>query len=282
MSRNSYLTGVRVRRLEQADIEAADRILREAFGTERSYAPGLRRYLRAQPDGYRIALEGKTPLGVVGAIDYGPFAYIGSMAVLPTAQGRGLGRYLLEGLLAWLVERGTTTWLLDATAAGAPLYRRLGFEVVDGVEVYQQQAPVARHLSRESVQRFENVDLTTVASFDQGFFAGNREHIFQALLNDLNGRAFLTREASGEVSGYVFAQEDRIGPWAATSPESAEALLAAAARATASKRATVSSICAGGMGRTFPNGATCMDRPVSRSAEHTPLQAVENPPKSLG
>jgi hypothetical protein len=48
------------------------------------------------------------------------------------------------------------------------------------------------------------------------------------LLTDFPDRGFAVYDASGEMSGYLFAQTRRLGPWAARSPQDAEALLQAA------------------------------------------------------
>src|SRR5690242_7035216 len=123
---------VRIRPLVTADVAAADGVLREAFHTGQSFAGRLRRYLAIQPDGWFAADESGALLGMVGAIDYGRFAYVGMMGVRPERQGRGVGKELLGALLDWLEGRGVPCARLEATDEGRPLYRSLGF-VDDGV-----------------------------------------------------------------------------------------------------------------------------------------------------
>jgi len=55
-----------------------------------------------------------------------------------------------------------------------------------------------------------------------------RRGIGQALLTDFPERGFAVYDASGDMTGYLFAQTQRLGPWAACSPQDAETLLQAA------------------------------------------------------
>jgi len=72
---------VRIRPLTAIDIAGADGVLRDAFHTEHSFAARLRRYLAIQPDGWLAAEDDSLLVGMVGAIDYGSFAYVGMMGV---------------------------------------------------------------------------------------------------------------------------------------------------------------------------------------------------------
>ena len=132
---------ISIRNLSAVDIPAADKIVMSAFGQSESRLDEMRRYLEIQPDGYFVAEQAGIMLGMVGAIDYGTFAYIGLMVVWPEFQGRGIGRLLMEHLLGWLDQRGTPS-LLDATEMGYPLYKKLGFVETDLSSVYIQDQPV--------------------------------------------------------------------------------------------------------------------------------------------
>jgi hypothetical protein len=71
-------------------------------------------------------------------------------------------------------------------------------------------------------------DVEALARFDAPIFGAARPAIFAALLDKSPGRAFIARDADGQISSYLFAQEQTLGPWAARTPADAEALLAAA------------------------------------------------------
>lgn len=59
------------------------------------------------------------------ALSYG---YIWSVWVEPDARGQGLATRLVEACLDHLRSLGCTTAILHASAAGAPVYARLGFQ----------------------------------------------------------------------------------------------------------------------------------------------------------
>jgi hypothetical protein len=56
--------------------------------------------------------------------------------------------------------------------------------------------------------------------------------MLRALSLELPQRAWLTRDDANRITGYCFAQAQRIGPWAATQASDAERLLLAALSAT--------------------------------------------------
>src|SRR5512144_255210 len=127
---------ISIRVLTEADLDIADAIMIPAYGVPRSRKRDLRRYLALQPDGWLLALLDGEPAGMGGAIDYGPFAYIGLMAVLPALQRRGIASAIMDRLLAWVAARGCPTALLDASPAGERLYEKLGFVDDDTVVQY--------------------------------------------------------------------------------------------------------------------------------------------------
>ncbi len=218
-----------IRFLVETDVPAADQILKSAFRSEESREADLRRYLALEPRGWRLALRENQPVGMVGAIEYGPFAYLGLMAVHDRAQRQGIGRRLLETLLADLDQRGCPMVLLDATEMGAPLYRQLGF-VEEGQSArylwsgWRQSGRAAP----AAVYPLRPADLPTLADFDAPIFGARREKVLAAYLAENPGRAWLARDPSGRIQGYLFAQADRLGPWMAASQQAAGDLLQAA------------------------------------------------------
>jgi predicted N-acetyltransferase YhbS len=219
---------ITIRSLSEADLDSADAILQSGFGSSGRFKAEVRRYLLMQPDGWLIATLDDQPVGTVGAVDYGAFAYIGLMAVRAEAQRRGIGLTLMQHLLQWLDARGCPVGLLDATEAGAPLYARLGF-VEDGRTLLFVQAgrlQLTDPMERVSLLRPE--DIAAVAEFDAPIFGAERARVFRAYLSELRGRAFVVRGTTGRIAGYLFAQRRKLGPWAAHSTEDAAALLGAA------------------------------------------------------
>jgi GNAT superfamily N-acetyltransferase len=217
-----------MRRFTVADVAVADHLLQAAFRASASFQVDLQRYLVIQPDGWRLATWAGAPAGLVGAIDYGLFAYIGLMAVHPALQSRGIGRALMQHLLAWLDARGTLMALLDATEAGQPLYTAHGFREQDDACVFEEQTQPHAPRRVDRVPLLEPKDLAAVVAFDAPIFGAERGVVIRAYLADFPGRCFVVHDEAGQLSGYLCAQSRRLGPWAARRPEDAEALLQAA------------------------------------------------------
>ena len=219
-----------LRPMRESDLPAVDPILRAAFAVERDFAPRLHRYLAIEPDGWFVGEQGGTLLGTVGVVRYPGFAYIGLMAVAPAQQGRGLGRWLLEHALAWLEQRGVGCAVLDATEAGAPLYEKLGF--VDAgatIEMARQGDSPPRAVADVTLARVgpEAADAADLRDLDGRLFGAARAALWTRLAAEVDPvvPTWLAREA-GRALGYLALQPGLIGPWAATEPRVAEALLA--------------------------------------------------------
>ncbi|HET8842619.1 MAG TPA: GNAT family N-acetyltransferase, partial [Ktedonobacteraceae bacterium] len=123
---------ISVRRMIPADLEIAATIALAAFRRPQSHEPVLilRRYLQMQPDGWYLAFWNGEPVGMGGAIDFGPFATLGLMSVLPAMQKQGIGQALMEQLLSWLDARGCPTVFLNARSQAVSLYERSGFVTI--------------------------------------------------------------------------------------------------------------------------------------------------------
>jgi ribosomal-protein-alanine N-acetyltransferase len=95
----------------------------ETFWSELAHVPESRHYLVAETDG--------TLVGYAGLAVAGGTADVQTLAVSAAAQGRGLGRALLDALLAEARRRDANEVLLDVRAentAAQALYARAGFE----------------------------------------------------------------------------------------------------------------------------------------------------------
>ena len=216
-----------IRKLAEADLEIADTLMQAAYGGG-SRKARLQRYLALQPDGWLLAELDGTPAGLGGATNYGPLAYIGLVGVHPSMQRRGVARALMERLLAWLEACGCPVALLDASDAGAPLYLQLGF-VDEGKTLVLRRDDCALHpqpSGRVSLLRPE--DIPALVAFDTPIFGADRAAVFASHLAGEPERAFVARDATGQIAGYLFAQTQTLGPWVARTLADAEALLAAA------------------------------------------------------
>jgi ribosomal protein S18 acetylase RimI-like enzyme len=213
--------------LTSATLDAADAVLVAAYGGT-SRRARLANYLRLQPGGWVLAEFDGAVAGVAGATNYGPFAYIGLVGVSPAYQRRGVALAMMHYLLGWLAANGNPPVMLDASPAGAPLYEKLGFADDDHTVSFVRDKPAPLPPHAPAVRRLAPEDLPAVAAFDAPIFGADRSAVLKLLLNEIPQRAFVLHDPGGAVSGYLFAQDDKLGPWAAATPTAAEALLGAA------------------------------------------------------
>ncbi len=211
---------ITIRQLGQEDVEAVDPLLRAAYRVTFSRSLELHRNLAIQPDGWLIAERDGEPVGIVGVTNYGPFAYVGLMAVDPKAQRQGIGQLLMEALIA----RENPTLQLDATPSGAPLYRMFGF-VNDGEAALYEQVQPSATIAHPQVRHMQPDDLPMVAAFDIPLFGADRSRVLERLLSELPDRAFVAHDDTGRLSGFLFAQAATLGSWVATTPALASALI---------------------------------------------------------
>lgn len=219
--------GLVIRALREADLDAADAIVVAAYSAPHSRRAELLRYLRLQPDGWLLALLDEQPAGVVGAIDYGPFAAVGMMGVHPALQRRGIAGALLERLLAWLDARGCPLAILDASAAGAPLYPRYGF-VDRGCTMLLQRQGDGVPMHTAAVRPVRADELVELAAFDAPIFGADRGAVLASYHADHPDRVLVLRDGRQAIQGYIVARPMQLGPWVASTPRVARALLAAA------------------------------------------------------
>lgn len=101
-------------------------------------------------------------LGYAGLMAGGAEADVQTVAVLPSAQGRGLGGLLLRALIDEAVRRGAAALLLEVRRDNAPaiaLYRRFGFEQIAVRRGYYQPGNVdALVMRRRPLRPAEPVD----------------------------------------------------------------------------------------------------------------------------
>lgn len=171
-------------------------------------------------------------IGVAGACSYGARGIIGPMSVLPESQGQGAGAALLHYLLDWLRSRDIAVITLDATAAGAPLYRRHGF-VTDHWTLHLTRSALLRLSARRDdgreaaevrVTPATSNDLPGLARFDKAIFGADRGAMLASFLAHFAGRAVVARRG-GTIAGYAVVQRWRIGPYLASDAVAATALI---------------------------------------------------------
>lgn len=187
---------------------------------ERAELAGARssvaRYLRWQPDGAWGAFDEAVLVGTVTLLRFGAVGFVGCMAVAPEQRGRGLGRQLLAHAHEAGRRAGVTTFLLEATSAGEPLYHKLGY-VVEGETVNLTAArPCAEGGLLDLRARQDEI-----VALDRAATDSTRAHMVTDLLARHRGA---TIEHDG-LTGYALAVDGRLGPAIARDEASGRALL---------------------------------------------------------
>jgi GNAT superfamily N-acetyltransferase len=121
---------------EGIDMELIRRINETAYG----YPAGDFPPMAPLPDtnAYLADLGGET-VGTVLIWDRGEDAEIEFVATLPEARGRGIAGRLLGHALERERERGKLASTLIATKLGRPVYERLGYRLVGGLEMWERR-----------------------------------------------------------------------------------------------------------------------------------------------
>lgn len=154
------------------------------------------------------------------------WASLGLIAVAASCQGQGIGRRLLEALVAGL---GRRTLLLHATEAGAPLYRTFGFEAAGLARQHQGAAFSTALLPLGPGTRLRPIgrsDPGLLATLDRAASGMDRKTLLTALLGMASG---VVLDRAGEALGFAllrrFGRGHVIGPVVAQDAAAAQALI---------------------------------------------------------
>ena len=127
------MTEITISALTAADVNAVNKVGREAYGVEPSQA-GLAEAIRG--DGFSRTLVARAPdAEVLGFVMWETFgadnAYVGNLSVSPQFHNRKIGRRLMERAFARMVEEGYRTASLNVSStneSALALYSALGFK----------------------------------------------------------------------------------------------------------------------------------------------------------
>lgn len=87
---------------------------------------------------YLAMIDGQ-PMACLGAFDHDGDCGIYFVATVPEARGRGLASALLRQTLVEARDRGCATSSLQATAAGFPIYERIGYLDAGAIEMWESR-----------------------------------------------------------------------------------------------------------------------------------------------
>jgi len=187
--------------------------------------PDWRRFLAMQSQGCFVAERDGQPVATTVTCVLGPVAWIAMVLVEMSARRKGIATALLKHALDSLDDQGVETVRLDATAAGRPVYERLGFLPEYELTRYQGIAPrlAARgEVTPASADRFREI-----VAFDQGLTGTPREKMLTRLFED-SPHGVRVAGRKEQLEGYVSfrsgANATQIGPCVAMT-QAGEALL---------------------------------------------------------
>jgi GNAT superfamily N-acetyltransferase len=214
-----------VRRLGPADLKAC-----VALSVDRGWSPEKAKWSlllsAAEPFGID-APDGRGLAGAVVLTRWGPdLASVGMMLVAARYGRRGLGRALMEHLLA---AAGDATVTLFATDMGRPLYEKLGFQPVRRNVCFVGRFRDTQDNSKKSASRLATEeDLPAILDVDKAAFGADRGHILRWLPSVAEQLRVVEDDAG--IAGYAAAWRPHVtttvlGPVVAPSGDAAKRLI---------------------------------------------------------
>ena len=179
-----------------------------------------------------VALRRSEIVGGAAVAGFGTTGWIGALGVLAHARRRGIGTALTEAAATWLRDGGATTVLLYATAAGLPIYQRVGFVGDGDAHAWRDVAPPGGP-PPNGVRALLPADAAALRELDAAATGEDRGPVFDALGPLGNGAGFAV-ERDGRIAGTALRSPWGLGPSVvAEDTEAGLALLSALRRASA-------------------------------------------------
>jgi len=180
-----------------------------------------------------VAVDGADHvIGVGSGISYGALGVVGNMIVDPSHRRRGIAAAILDGVVAFLDERGCTRLELSATDAGRPLYEKYGFTLAGpGVSAVVPRQARADDDGAAELTDAGPTSLAELAAYDAPRFGGDRGPLIASMLAD-RARPLVVARREGAVAGWAWVRPDaeRVGPLVADTPDVAAVLVGDALR----------------------------------------------------
>ena len=131
------------------------------------------------------ARVGQRVVATAATLPYGKFAWVSMVLVAGEQRRHGLGTQLLKRCIAALSEQGRIP-VLDATPAGLPLYRALGFEETWGYHRLARPDAVPTHGDNRPadgtiVRSIVDADWPSLCAMDAAAFGADRSRAAHAI-----------------------------------------------------------------------------------------------------
>ena len=220
---------VKIRHLQISDIrEAMKLVVAESWNqTEKDWELLISGdgniCLAAEIDGRLVA--------TATAINYDNIvAWIGMVLVNKKQRGRGISKLLLNALFEKL--KTCQSIKLDATPAGQPVYKKLGFSDEYSISRMVNKAVnvEAEAASKLIPQKIKETDVAEIINFARRVFGAGRSGLIRILIKENQNKSLLLKE-SNKITGFVLGRMGnrfyQIGPLSASNKDVAIALVLA-------------------------------------------------------
>ncbi len=178
-----------------------------------------RRFLAMQPDGCFVGQLDEAAVATTAAFIFGPVAWIAMVLVDIESRRKGIATTLLKHALDFLDRQGVETVRLDATAAGQPVYEKLGFVPEYPLTRYMGTVQPSPSPSGLTLPPIVPLQVEEVIAFDRRMTATGREKMLARLFKespDLTRIMARECQLEGYVTGRRGANATLIGPCIAT------------------------------------------------------------------
>lgn len=214
---------ITIRAMSEQDIPLGVRLTRQAGWNQ--LEPDWLRFLAMQPQGCFVAERDGVAVATTVTCALGPVAWIAMVLVERDARRKGIATALLKCALDFLDEQGVKTVRLDATAAGQPVYEKLGFTPEYPLTRYEGIAPQVAAEPRTTAASKD--EFAEIIAYDHRITGTPREKMLVRLFEESPQGVHILRR-DGQLEGYVSlrrgANATQIGPCIAAVP-AGEALL---------------------------------------------------------
>ena len=214
---------IKIRPMRVADLQLGLRLTRQA-GWNQTESDWLR-FMDLQPEGCFVAELDGASVGTTTTCIFGPVAWVAMVLVEVNARRKGVAIALLKHALDFLEKQGVKTIRLDATAAGLPVYEKLGFTPEYQLTRYEGIAPHTGeqpHVIKATTSLFAEI-----IAFDCWMTGTHRGKLLTRLFEE-SPQAVHVLCQDGQLEGFVTlrrgANSIQIGPCMAT-PHAGPALL---------------------------------------------------------
>jgi len=168
-------------------------------------------------------------IGMIVAIGYDTFGFLGNLIVAPSFRHKGYGILLLQKAIASLSDMNISMIMLDAVPQAVPLYQRLGFQsICKSLRFRGKLSHDETGYLPNLTEKMTSGNFDDVISLDRQVFGADRSDLLKTQFK-LCPQFCHTIYRDAKISGYIMATpyQDllKIGPWICAEHESTPEIL---------------------------------------------------------